>query len=286
MSNRLRPLPFRKTLYSLIFLLCFPSVSDACRFWGGVGDIIPGDVIIEDLIKAEHSLKNLGEDYKDGWSVGYHSTQGYDVIRGSKPVHLDGEFDAAVKKISEQNSQIIFGHLRRASSGCVKDVPNPHPFQRDLLGKNWLFGHNGGMKKEILLELIGEEYLNSHLPQTCTYAPPDSWIDSELYFIYLLKYIEEHAPEVEDGLISALEKLYQVIEPENRYFNFFLTDGQMMWAFKKGNTLFYKYDQQQNISKIASTIPQDDSSTWNEFPEDSLAIMQPGKNFKFIPLEE
>lgn len=261
--------------------MCIALPSYACRFWAGVGTDVSHNAV-DELIRQPHSLKVLGEEYRDGWSVGYYQDQKPIVWRGALASNIDDQFDKAVASASLQSSRIVFSHLRRASSGCVTDVPNPHPFKIVKNGKTWLFGHNGGMKKQILIDLIGDDYLTENPPVVCTDDPPDTWIDSELFFIYLMKSIEEHEWSVERGIERGLLGLYQVIPEEGRYLNFFLTDGATVWAFRKGTSLFYRYDTDLKQSFISSTIPQAEQGGWREFPENEIAILKPNEKMKFI----
>lgn len=275
-----------KPLFWIICLLILlVPASEACRFWGAVGETIPQKVTVKQLLQEPQSLKFLGEKYDDGWSVGYYENSEPIIFRGVWASHKDKHYDRSVNDVAQMQAKVIFGHLRKASSGCVEGVPNPHPFERVKNGKTWTFGHNGGIRKEILTELIGAEYLKNNIPNTCTYDPPDSWVDSELYFIYLLKEIEANRFDVVAGLQEALKKLYAKIDEKNRYLNFFLSDGTTLWAFRKGNTLFYSYDEQQKISYVSSTVPGEKES-WQEFQEDTIAVLTTSEAPEFIPIQE
>jgi len=222
--------------------------------------------------------------YSDGWSISFYNGTTAFVARSEKPSHVDDKFDKTIEELTNSKSNIVIGHLRRASSGCVEGVPNPHPFQRFQGTHNWLFGHNGGISKDLLMELIGEEYLTSHPPQTCTDNAPDSWVDSELYFIYLLKHIEEVDDNVKKGLKNALRKLTAKIDKEDQYLNFFLTDGKKVWAFRKGTSLYYTYGKKDKVSIISSTIPGEDQFKWKEFPKNKIGILERSKKPRFTSL--
>jgi len=274
----------KKFIFVIYFCCVATGTAQACRFWVAVGKEVPAEFVFSQLLEMPHSLKFLGSEYADGWSIGIYKDGEEAVIRGSKASHIDGNFDQAVKDLGAVQSSIVMGHLRRASSGCVEDVPNPHPFKRWANGKEWLFGHNGGMKKQILIDLIGEEYLNQHQPTTCTYDAPDSWIDSELFFIFLLKKIEESNGEVVQGLQEGLTELYEEIDDPHRYLNFFLTNGEEVWTFKKGNSLFYNYDAEKKVATVTSTVPEEDQSQWVEFPDDTIAALSPGNEIQFFSM--
>ncbi|MGE0268261.1 MAG: class II glutamine amidotransferase [Candidatus Omnitrophota bacterium] len=270
-------------LLSFIFFLSSPS--EACRFWVVVGADIDHQYITNQLLREPNSLKRLGETYRDGWSVGFYDQGDEVVIRGQGAASVDQKFDDAVRYIAVLEPEIIMGHLRRASSGCVNGVSNPHPFRIKYNNKTWLFGHNGGIKKEILIDLIGSSFLNAHPPSVCNDQPPDSWIDSELYFMLIMKTIKEYDDVTEEGILAALNKLYRKIPEQDRYLNFFLSDGKTVWALRKGNTLFYRFDPRKKMTVITSSIPNQDQEDWVEFPEDTLAVIAPDQFPKFIRLK-
>ena len=72
------------------------------------------------------------------------------------------------------------------------------------------------------------------------------------------------------GMVQALKKIYEKVPNENRYLNFVLTDGEKIWAFRKGNELYYKYRVRPNLTVIASTIPDPYERDWIPFTENAL----------------
>ncbi|MCA9394325.1 MAG: class II glutamine amidotransferase [Candidatus Omnitrophica bacterium] len=275
---------FIQVLFIIALLMIAPAAS-ACRFWVAVGADLDREFIVDQLITAKNSLKNLGEIYPDGWSVGFYDRGDEVVIRGDEAASFNEEYDEAVRYIAVLEPEIVMGHLRRASSGCVEGVPNPHPFRITYNGRKWLFGHNGGMRKQILIDLIGEDFLARHPPAVCNQNPPESWIDSELYFLLIMKSVKEYDDDVEQGIRAAINKLYAKIEDENRYLNFFMSDGETVWIFRKGNTLFYRFDPQSRMTVVSSTVPDAEPNDWQEFPEDTLAVIRPQEFPRFSVLK-
>jgi len=263
-------------------LLATSPVSAECRFWGAVGEFIPREDTIGQLLEMPNSLKVLGETYGDGWSVGYYETDFPVVLRGHRSSVSDAQYDVAVHRVAKQNPGIVVAHLRKASSGCVEGVPNPHPFKRKANGKNWLFGHNGTILKQTLIDLIGNDYLNEHPPQTCNYDPPASWIDSELYFIFLLREIERQGGNVEQGLKEALSQLHTAIGSGRKALNFFLTDGQTLWAYKRGPTLYYYHQLSPPYSAVSSSPPGGKSPDWKAIKDDTLIILRKGERPEIV----
>lgn len=252
-----------------------------CRFWAAVGEKVPADVILHQLTTDSVCLKVLGKEYKDGWAVGYYKDNTVFINRGSKSANEDDNFDVAVKDAADENPNVVVAHLRLASSGCVGGIPNPHPFKRTLGGKIWLFGHNGTIAKDILIRLLGEDYLKARPPSVCSEHPPDSWIDSELYFLLLLKSIEANDGRVVEGIQAALAQLEAALGTSHKALNFFLTDGKNVWAFRNGPTLFYRYDQADALSVVAST-PSENDGRWQEIDNDVLVVMTPQDSPRLI----
>lgn len=272
-----------------IFLfMFFPLEANAdCSLWAIISkDKAPEKEILDDLLNSVNSLKSQGRRNNDGWGIGYYEKDKVFVIRGGKPADKDILYVEAVKKVAKTKSKIIVAHVRKAVTGCYKGVPNPHPFERRQGGKNWLFGHNGIVGKKILMSLIGKEYLNNNLPQTCTDNPPDSWVGSELYFIFLLKNIEEKGGNVEEGIKQAITKLLTRVTERYKGLNFFLTDGETVWAFRKGRSLYY-YEQSKSrprYSVVATQFPKDKQGSWVMIPEGALVVMKQNAPVKLIQI--
>lgn len=268
----------------VVFCVLWIQNANACRFWLAVADKVPEESAQYALTQAPHSLKQLSSDYRDGWSIGYYYDGTGIVLRGDQPAFEDKEFETMAHDISAMQRPMVFAHIRRASSGCVSGVPNPHPFERYANEKFWLLGHNGDVSKNLLISLIGQDYLDSHPPGVCGNLGPEGWIDSELLMIYFLKMIELNDWDTGAGLVEALTELYKALPDERRFLNFFLTDGTTVWVFRKGNTLFYRYDETSGLTEVSSTIPGDDASLWQEFPEDMIGVIQPHEDVRFIAL--
>jgi len=162
------------------------------------------------------------------------------------------------------------GHVRIATSGA-SDIPNPHPFIRNKGGKWWAFGHNGGLSKTALKNLIGEAYLAENPPTI-----GDNWndpdvVDSDLYMLYILKCTEENGWNVTIGIAEAVRDISQ---SDSGAMNFFLTDGETLWGFRRGITLYYYYNATSpQYSVIASQPPTNNSSGWEELHDYNLITL-------------
>ncbi len=252
----------------------FPAAdsSHECRFWAMTAPTLPITAVTTHLINGSSSLKSLGSANPDGWGLAYYSGVEPLVQRGLLPADLDPLFDQAATELAESGSRVGVGHVRRASSGAT-DIPNPHPFVRFKGGRWWTYGHNGGLYKPALKELIGQEYLEQNPP---TFG--DNWsdpraIDSDLYMLYILKCVEENDWNVTLGIARAVD---DITRSTWGTMNFFLTDGQTLWGFRLGNTLYY-YESQSSpyYSVIASQPPESDTTGWVALSDNNLIVLAP-----------
>ena len=98
-----------KKIILFILILSVTDPSYACRFWAGVGENISQSVV-DQLLDQPRALKALGEEYQDGWSVGYYDGKQLVVTRSALASNVDDQFDEAVANTSKQISNIAFAH--------------------------------------------------------------------------------------------------------------------------------------------------------------------------------
>jgi predicted glutamine amidotransferase len=236
-----------------------------CRLWGIVANTIPYSVVMDQLVNLPNSLKNLGANNPNGWGLAYYSSNEPVVLRGQLPANTDPQFVVAAGIVASSGGAIAVGHVRRASSGLI-NIPDPHPFERFKNGVWWLFCHNGGIDKNVLVGLIGIQYLTDNPPTVG--SNQNEWIDSELYFIYVLKCCEENSWNIDQGIIAAIINICNRIPGTSETLNFVFTDGTTIWGFRKGNTLYYYYNSV--YSAVASQYPTSTQSGWISLTDYSL----------------
>ena len=257
-----------------------------CRLWGAISETaIPSDVISEHLVTAPDSLRNLTRSTnEEGWGMGYYTTLGSvpALERGPVQAFNDPNFNAAADALASANPKIAMAHIRNCTSGCCdktsQTIDDPHPFQREKDGKTWLFQHNGSVSKTVLSNLIGEEYLAANPPNgsgipDCNPSDWDLVVDSELYFILLLKNIEENGGSAEQGIIRTVSDL---IAAGQNTMNFIMTDGHTMWSFRRGHDLCYLYDADLGYTAIASQHPSATQENWQIVEDNTLVVSKPG----------
>lgn len=182
----------------------------------------------------------------------------------------DPNFDLAAQKLAGSGARIGVGHVRAAASGA-SDIPNPHPFIRYRGGKWWAFGHNGVLSKTMLKALVGSEYLAENPPTVGDNREDPDVIDSDLYMLYILKCIEERNWNIINGIAKAVT---DISEADSGAMNFFLTDGETMWGFRRGNTLYYCYNETfPRYSAISSQPPTSTQDGWTALYDYNLIIL-------------
>jgi hypothetical protein len=229
-----------------------PAAADHnCRFWACTADGIPAGVVSDHLSALPSSIERLSQGNPNGWSVAYYAGAEPTIRRGMLPAYLDPEFDSAVTDAAGSFSWIAVSHIRACSSGLC-DIPNPHPFARQKNGKHWLMGHNGTIDKEVLLGLIRPEYFDANPPQYGDNL--GEWIDSDLYFIYMLQTIEDFGWDTRGGIAAAVGQLRDAIPGDEEELNFFLTDGSTIWAYREGNSLYYLHEPAGSSPRVMTLL--------------------------------
>jgi predicted glutamine amidotransferase len=167
----------------ICFSLIFAASASACRMWGFISDAPPGDILQAQLT----SFRSFGGSNPNGWAIGYFYPGTPNpfifpiVRRGGPQATLDPDYVLAVNEVLRVGPKAGLAHVRFATSGH-NGIPNPHPF----IEPGWMFCHNGTTSSTVLRNLIGQTYLDQH---PLDYTNPN--IDSELYFVYLMKRIHE-----------------------------------------------------------------------------------------------
>jgi predicted glutamine amidotransferase len=268
-------------LFSIVSLFCLPlragdlsDTSHECRLWGFVsGDACSG-AIQDHLADFPNSIKNLSHINDDGWGVGYYFLCRTTpvIYRGQPPAYLDPAYDSAVADVAMGGPRVAMVHIRRCSSGLCR-IPDPHPFERIKHGRHWLMEHNGTIGKEVLLALIRPDYLAANPPQN---GGNDTimWVDSELYFIFILQTLEDFGWQVKPALGHVIRSLQEILPEAGRTLNFLLTDGTDLWAYREGNTLFYLYDSSnRTYSVVASQYPSAAIGNWIEMLDGQIVTL-------------
>jgi predicted glutamine amidotransferase len=208
-----------------------------CRLYGFRSNLpasVHGHLVLE-----KNSLHRLSREHKDGWGIAHYGESPLpSVVHGLSPAHLDAEFERVCQLLT---SRAIVAHVRLASVGSVQPA-NAHPF---TLGR-WTFAHNGTVRDfgahqaEIEAE-IHPRFRGLLRGQT----------DSERCFYLFLSRLDELSPvegpapleQVARALAKTTETVSRITDKPDAEkpstMNFLVTDGGLMVATRRRNTLFF-----------------------------------------------
>jgi predicted glutamine amidotransferase len=254
-----------------------------CSMWAAIGETLATGMIHEQLVELPNSLRFLSRaGNTDGWGiVSYsHDLDSVSIIRGALTAYNDSSFDSAAIALDFAGLSIVLAHIRNCTAGCCchecQTIPNPHPFVRFKSGKWWTFEHNGQLSKSALYRLIGSEYLANNPPSgsglsECDPSDTASIIDSELYFLLLMSQIEAHNWDVARGVVETVRLI--LIADRRARLNFVLSDGQNIWASRKGASLYFDYDFVNNCGTVATKYPDSLQGNWQLLDDYMLLSM-------------
>jgi predicted glutamine amidotransferase len=253
-------------------------------------------VLLEELLlKPTHSLvdqslhSQLGATTTngDGFGVGWYGTgETPGLFRSIEPAWNDRNLRELAGHIS---SPVVFAHIR-ASTGSAVQQTNCHPFRHG----RWLWMHNGLIREfptvKRDLRLAVDPSLYPHI---------EGSTDSETFFYLALTMgLEDDPPKAVAeavGLIEATGRRHGIEHPIQM--TVATTDGERLWAFRyssegKSRSLFFSTDVRtlrqlypddlrlQEIGDEARLIVSeplgDLPGAWNEAPESSYGVVQPG----------
>ncbi len=257
----------------------------ACRLWGMIG-AAPDDAVLDDqLVSGTRSMMTLAASNRDGWGIAYWaaglSGTGLtrpQVLRGGPPADdpNDPRYRLAAAEIGQQDAHCAVAHVRAASSGHA-NAPDPHPFVRG----NLCMAHNGSVVVATIQALLEEGtpgYLQKHPPD---YDTP--YVDSELYFLYVLKQLElgERTGDasrpacVSQAIRDAALRIYDA-GAANSSINCLAASGDTLYALRFDTTdqsrYKLRYKQIPGAWVVASEPVGTDTTGWSSVPPKSLAI--------------
>ncbi len=245
-----------------------------CRFWGAISTVMDSLKLHDQLIVQPQSLENISPSNPNGWALAHFAGENsYPIIRrGANPAIEDPLYDMAVAKAGEDSARIVIGHVRNCTSGLC-EIPNPHPFYRFMNGKHWFLAHNGTIYKHVLMDLLRPDFLLANPPVNGENY--EEWIDSELYFLYILQTLEDHNWEMAPAMGEVVEWLRVRVMGDVEQLNFVMSDGQTVWAYREGINLYYQFNTDDlPYSAVASKHPEAEQGQWTEMVDGQLIALR------------
>ena len=249
------------------------------------------------LYTPEHSLidqslhSKLGAETTngDGFGVGwYGESETPGLFKSTEPAWND----ANLRELSGHvRSGLVFAHIR-ASSGTPIQWTNCHPFRHG----RWLWMHNGGIAQF------------QDVKRDLAFAvDPSLWpaiagsTDSEVFFFLALTFgLEDDPPAAVSRAVGLIEKVGREHGIEHPIqMTVATSDGSRLWAFRYSSegtsrSLFFStkvadlrklhpeleiLGEVSDESRLVVSEPlRDLEGAWNEVPESSYGIVQPGQD--------
>ncbi len=255
-------------------------------------------VLLERLLYTpEHSLidqslhSKLGAETTngDGFGVGWYGdgdTPG--LFKSTEPAWNDANLRELAGHI---RSGLVFAHIR-ASTGTAIQRTNCHPFRHG----RWLWMHNGSIadfptvKRELSLTV-----------DPSLWPEIEGSTDSEVFFFLALTFgLEDDPPAAVARAVGLIEKVGQEHGVEHPIqMTVAVSDGTTLWAFRyssegKSRSLFFSTsvpelrelhpeleilgEVSDETRLVVSEPIRDLEGAWNEVPESSYGIVQPGQD--------
>ncbi|MFC1743348.1 class II glutamine amidotransferase [Candidatus Riflebacteria bacterium] len=232
-------------------------------------------------------FRERGRNNPHGWGLAFYQDKAAQIFK--EPLKAGGSNLAEfVQDYREISSKLFISHVRLSSVGG-ESYKNTHPFRRVLNGKEYIFAHNGTLRKFRTLKT------GRFLPLGGT--------DSEHVFCHLLHCIEQR--KISDWKERDFTWLNSKLKEINKYgrFNCLFSNGEFMFCYhdvKGYNGLFFVHrkppysddaiclkdkDWQIQLSRekspeetgfVIATRPLTDED-WHSFIPGSLVIFKGGK---------
>jgi glutamine amidotransferase len=251
------------------------------------------------IVQSLHSRLGAEETNGDGFGIGWYGKQESPAVFHSvEPAWNDRNLRELAGHIS---SPLVFAHIR-ASTGSPVQQTNCHPFRHG----RWLWMHNGFLdgfakvKRDLTVAVDPELY-----PEI------EGTTDSELMFHLALTFgLEDDPSQAVARTIGLVESVGHEHGLEFPFQGTIATsDGERVWAFRyssegKSRSLFFSTDVRTlralypenellrdlgDESRLVVSEPLGDlPGAWNEVPESSYGVIQPGQDemHPFAPTTE
>jgi predicted glutamine amidotransferase len=248
------------------------------------------------IVQSLHSRLGAEETNGDGFGIGWYGA--YEtpaVFHSIEPAWNDRNLRELAGHIK---ASVVFAHIR-ASTGSPVQQTNCHPFRHG----RWLWMHNGlihdfhTVKRDLMLAV-----------DPALYPEIEGTTDSEALFHLALTFgLEEDPPAAVQRAIGLVETVGRRHGVEHPFQGTIATaDGERIWAFRyssegKSRSLFFSTDvralramypenellrEVDDESRLVVSEPLGElAGAWNEVPESSWGVIQPGQDelHPFVP---
>jgi glutamine amidotransferase len=251
------------------------------------------------VVQSLHSRLGAEETNGDGFGVGWYGDRDTPaVFHSTEPAWNDRNLRELAGHIT---SPLVFAHIR-ASTGSPVQQTNCHPFRHG----RWLWMHNGLVRE---FRRVRRDLMLAVDPTL--YPEIEGTTDSEVLFHMALTFGLEDDPARAVartiGLVESVGRRHGVEHPFQG--TLATTDGERLWTFRyssegRSRSLFYSTD----IRTLRRMYPENEllagagdearlvvseplgrlQGAWNEVPESSYGVVQPGDDelLPFTPIAD
>jgi glutamine amidotransferase len=247
----------------------------------------PAHSLIDQSLHARMGVETTnGDGFGVGWYDTSPHTRGPAIFRDIGPAWSNRN----LREIADHvESPLFFAHIR-ATTGTAVQQTNCHPFRHG----RWMWMHNGAiaefhrMRRDLALVVDPELFLDM-----------EGSTDSEMMFYLALTFgLEEDPP----GAVARMAGLVERVGREHGVefplqMTVAVTEGQRLWAFRYSSqgasrSLYYSTDVEtlrslhpdltflrevSDDTRLVVSEPLGDlPGAWNEVPESSYGVVQPG----------
>ncbi len=220
--------------------------------------------------------------HADGWGIGFYEPSGCRTFHDDLPACSSPL--AAFVKTYPIKARIVLAHIRKATQGAT-GLSNCHPFQREWLGRQWLFAHNGDLR-----EWRG---------QMCATVAPVGSTDSEHAFCWIMSKLRATFPCASSDLAwTAIAPVLAELAGEcaqHGNFNMVLSDGNALFVHCSSHLYVVKRAFPFPVAQLVDCDMRLDLSERNH-PDDKIIVvatapltedepwekLHPGQSFLFV----
>jgi predicted glutamine amidotransferase len=240
------------------------------------------------IVQSLHSQLGAEETNGDGFGVGWYGAQDTPALFHSVEPAWN---DRNLRELSQHlRSGLVFAHIR-ASTGSPVQQTNCHPFRygRRLWMHNGLIREWTTVRRDLMLAV-----------DPALFPLIEGTTDSEtMFYLALTLGLEDDPPLAVARLLGLIESIGHGHGIEYPFQGTIATsDGECVWAFRyssehQSRSLFYSTDVRalreiypenellQELSEearliVSEPLGDDLPGAWNELPESSYAVIQPG----------
>ena len=213
-------------------------------------------------------------DHVDGWGIAFYEGRSSRIFKEEMPAAESLCFEF----ISNYNfhSEIVVAHIRKATQNIENCVANTHPFEREFLGRSFVFAHNGELPD-----------IMTHDDFKLKWYFPKGETDSEYTFCFMMDRLRDWFSQSDSFFSKA--KLHQISRKiaELGRFNFLFSDSNFLIAYndhRDDDELHYvlrecpcgEDDTTQYVAVVA-TNPTTDNEDWVKMKLDEMVVFYRGK---------